>query len=176
MNERIVVCLHCLNVNLHQLFYLQIVIVTRQCIALQFNWEQLVLHLTNEPMNICLSRIEVRVLQYTWFRIHLLVQYTWFRIHLLAQYGGAHSHSLQTSQVIINSLILSNAHCEQSLHPARPRHREGDQGARVPSSIRFGRQLCNLTGESLQFIRSSWNAGRRNVRALAPFTWWNKGQ
>ena len=30
-------CLHCLNVNLHQLFYLQIVSVTRQCIALQFN-------------------------------------------------------------------------------------------------------------------------------------------
>ena len=62
MNERMVVCLHCLNVNLHQLFYLQIVIVTRQCIALQFNWKQY-------PMNICLSRIEVRVLQYTWFRI-----------------------------------------------------------------------------------------------------------
>ena len=47
-------CLHCHNVYLHQLFYLQIVIVT---------------------MNICLSRIEVRVLQYTGFRIHLLLQY-----------------------------------------------------------------------------------------------------
>ena len=42
----------------------------------------------------------------------------------------------KTSQVIINSLILSNAYCEKSLHPARPRHCEGDQGARVPSPIR----------------------------------------
>ena len=163
-------CLHCLNVNLHQLFYLQIVIVTRQCIALQFNWKQY-------PMNICLSRIEVRVLQYTWFRIHLFLQYTWFRIHLLAQYGGAHSHSLQTSQVIINSLILSNAHCEQSLHPARPRHREGDQGARIPSSIRAATFAISWGhGESLQLKMSSWSAGRQNIRALGPFTWWNKGQ
>ena len=170
MNERMVVCLHCLNVNLHQLFYLQIVIVTRQCIALQFNWKQY-------PMNICLSRIEVRVLQYTWFRIHLFLQYTWFRIHLLAQYGGAHSHSLQTSQVIINSLILSNAHCEQSLHPARPRHREGDQGARIPSSIRAATFAISWGhGESLQLKMSSWSAGRQNIRALGPFTWWNKGQ
>ena len=170
MNERMVVCLHCLNVNLHQLFYLQIVIVTRQCIALQFNWKQY-------PMNICLSRIEVRVLQYTGFRIHLLLQYIWFRIHLLVQYGGAHSHSLQTSQVIINSLILSNAHCEQSLHPARPRHREGDQGARIPSSIRAATFAISWGhGESLQLKMSSWSAGRQNIRALGPFTWWNKGQ
>ena len=42
----------------------------------------------------------------------------------------------KTSQVIINSLILSNAYCEKSLHPARPRHCEGDLGARVPSPIR----------------------------------------
>ena len=159
MNERMVVCLHCLNVNLHQLFYLQIVIVTRQCIALQFNWKQY-------PMNICLSRIEVRVLQYTWFRIHLL-----------AQYGGAHSHSLQTSQVITNSLILSNAHCEQSLHPVRPRHREGDQGARIPSSIRAATFAISWGhGESLQLKMSSWSAGRQNIRALGPFTWSIKGQ
>ena len=41
MNEGMVECLHCLNVYLHhhQPFYLQIVIVSRQCIALQFYWK-----------------------------------------------------------------------------------------------------------------------------------------
>ena len=41
MNERMAECLHCLNVYLHhhQPFYLQIVIVSRQCIALQFYWK-----------------------------------------------------------------------------------------------------------------------------------------